>query len=241
MTLYNVERFLKLSLKSIVNQSYKDFEIIIVNDGSKDKTVKIIESFINKYSNIDVKFFDFSDNKKIPIRANFAIDHADGEYIAIQDGDDISLPKRLEIEVDFLDKRKDIFAVGCNGIIIDVDGNVIGDMVRPQSHRDIVRKIQFFVNPIINPSAMFRRDVFYDIGKYTLDKDIYLVQDYELWTRAILEGYLLFNIQQNLVKYRVNPLGNTKKCQACMVKAHRLVWKNFMEKNKKTHNIIIKG
>ena len=240
MTIYNVENYLKESLKSLRNQTYQDFEIIIINDGSKDKTVQIVEEFIKINRDLSISFFNFQDNKKIPIRANFAIDNAIGEYIAIQDGDDISLPHRFAAEVDLLDKRKDIFAVGTNAITIDKDGNVIGDMVRPQLHKDIVKKVKSFTNSIINPSAMFRRKDFYEIGKYTLDKEIYLVQDYELWTRAILKGYLLYNIQQQLVKYRVNPIGNTKRCQACMVKAHRLVWEQFMRESRLTkRNVII--
>jgi len=103
-TLYNCQNFIEQSILSIINQSFNDFEWIIINDGSSDKTWDIVTKLTDKYENI-IKI-DNKDNKKIPLRRNEAISMASSEYVAIHDGDDISLPNRLLHQYSFFSKAK---------------------------------------------------------------------------------------------------------------------------------------
>ncbi len=226
-TLYNCEKFIDESLKSICeDQLYKDFEIIIVNDGSSDSTW---DKVCNKKIKCPAHLINNKDNKKIPTRRNEAISLASGKYIAIHDGDDISMPERLSKQCGFLDNNHDIFCVGSHALKIDEDNNFIGIMDYPAlSYSSICSQMLIKKqNPMIDPSTMFRRDDFLKLGKYTLDKSIYTVPDMDLWCRAILSGKKMANLPRALIKYRSNSNGMTQKHKGEMIQAHMTVWNNF--------------
>jgi glycosyltransferase involved in cell wall biosynthesis len=231
-TVYNCEKFVKESLDSVFAQNYRNFELILVNDGSSDATRSILEPFLEKYGDFIV-FLDFNENKRIPTRRNEAIEQAKGDYISIHDGDDISLPNRLEKQVKFLDEHPDIFCVGSWAERIDEDNKDIGVMQYPPStHEEIVSIITsnrtFYLNPIIDPTTMFRHDEFIKLGMYTLRDDIYTVPDYDLWLRAIVYGRKFANLQENLIKYRVNSQSMTESKKKIMIQHHMTVWREFM-------------
>ena len=111
MPAYNVEKYIGEAIESILNQTFKDFEFIIINDGSTDNTANIIKQYAKKDKRI--KFIDNKDNRGFIARLNDCLNIAKGEYIAKMDSDDISLPTRLEKQVEFLDKHPDYGMVGC--------------------------------------------------------------------------------------------------------------------------------
>ena len=124
--IYNCEKYLQESIDSVLSQTFSDFELIIVNDGSTDSCEDIVRS----YSDNRIIFLNFADNKKIPFRRNQAINLALGEYIAIHDGDDVSLPDRFAIQIDKI-VGSELFCVGGHAIKIDTESNTIGDMDYP--------------------------------------------------------------------------------------------------------------
>ena len=104
-TVYNCEEYIKLSIESILRQTFTDYEFIIINDGSTDKTSDIIKTYKDKR----IKFIDEKENKGITYRSNQAIESSSGEYIAIHDGDDISFSNRLEKQIEILKRKKSCF------------------------------------------------------------------------------------------------------------------------------------
>jgi len=229
MPIYNCSAFLEESIFSVFDQDFNDYEFIIFNDGSTDSSVRIVKQFDASR----IQFFDDKKNIRIPRRRNQAISVARGKYIAIQDGDDISLQGRFTAQVDFLESNDDIFCVGGHAIKIDSSGNEIGKMAYPPAnHEDIVTEIiDKVTNPMIDPTTMFRRDIFNKLGQYTLREDIYTVPDFDVWTRAILKGFRFANIQEFLIKYRDNPDGMTLKHKDEMIRAFMAVWRPFVAKS----------
>jgi glycosyltransferase EpsE len=204
----------------------------LVNDGSTDATRSLLEPFLEKYGE-RVLFFDYDENRRIPLRRNEAIMAAGGEYAAIHDGDDISLPSRFEKQVKFLDENPEIFCVGSWAEEINENGEKIGKRdYPPKNHHEVVdiitSKETFYLNPIIDPTTMFRREDFINLGGYTLKDEIYTVPDFDLWLRAILNGRKFANIQENLIKYRINSQSVTGSKKKLMIKHHMVVWRKFM-------------
>lgn len=224
-TVFNCERYILESLESIAAQTYQNFEWLIINDGSTDKTWEIVSSF--KHPNIVL--VNNQDNKRIPTRRNEAIEMARGDLIAIHDGDDLSLPNRLKMQVEHLRENQDLFCLGGWAIRIDEHGNEGGIMSYPPTKPSESVKLLLHkrTNPIIDPTCMFRRSIFIKLGRYTLEKMIYTVPDMDLWARAIVSGYGLMSLPLPLIKYRINPDGMTRKHNAEMLGAHRAVWQRF--------------
>ena len=139
MSVYNGEKYLKEAINSILNQTFKDYEFIIVNDASTDKSIKILEEYAKKDNRIGL----IHNEKNIGLTRslNKAIKSANGAYIARQDADDISLPPRLEEEVNFLDKHPTVGLVGSYAWMIDEKGKILSDFKICTDNEDIKKKI----------------------------------------------------------------------------------------------------
>lgn len=229
-TLFNCEDYVEESLESIRSQEDPpDYEWLILNDGSEDLTWEKTTKFIDNHDFPgEVRLIDDNSNIRIPRRRNQAIGMARGKYITIHDGDDSSLPRRLRDEFDFLEAHSDIFCVGGHAIRMGLDSEPDGVMSYPMdTHDRIVRQLYKKVNPMIDPTTMFRRKDFLDLDGYTLDESIYTVPDMDLWCRAILSGRKMANIRRPMINYRVNPDGMTGLHKEAMIKAHMTVWREF--------------
>lgn len=226
-TLYNCEKFIKESLLSVLHQTYTDFQWIIVNDGSTDSTWDIVEDTVGDDKRVNL--IDSKENKKIPYRRNQAIGLAKGEYIAIHDGDDISLSHRFETQVEYLNNFTDVFCVGGHAISIDYNGNQTGVMNYPpvRNRQIVISLLRMKQNPMIDPTTMFRKADFDMLGGYTSDISIYTVPDMDLWARALIAGKKLANIYDTLIRYRKNPDGMTQRHKSEMIDAHMKVWHRF--------------
>ncbi len=230
MTVYNGERYIEKSLQSISNQTFKDFEIVIYDDCSTDNTVEIITDFLRHYKG-DYYFIFGEKNVGCGEGRSKAIKRSVGKYLAIQDADDISLPDRLERQVNFLEDNNDIFCIGSFVIKIDEEGEDCGEIEYPPENNDEVVKAitEKCMNPILDPTTMFRREDFDEIEGYSLDKSIWTVPDFDLWLRALLAGKEFHNIQEPLVRYRTNEEGVTRKHKEEMIRHHMIVWNSFMK------------
>ena len=129
-------------------------------------------------------------------------------------------------------KHPRTFCVGGFATKIDEDGAFVKEMdYPPQEQVDIIKMVvKDCRNPIIDPSVMFRKDVFNEIGGYSLDESIYTVPDFELWLNAMSKSCLFHNLQEALVKYRVHEDGLTVSKQEEMVEHHKKVWRDFIER-----------
>jgi len=229
ISIYNCEEYLEESLNSVFLQAEKkNIEIILVNDGSTDGTLDLCKKLVGGYRG-DSKIISHMDNKGCGKCRNEAVRASGGKYVAIQDGDDVSLLNRLEKQVEFLEKNEKIAFLGGHALKIDKEEEPMD--YPPQTHQEIVNMIKNkCMNPMIDPTMMFRRDAFIDSGGYGEEEDILYVPDFDLWTRAIKKGYKFHNLQEPIIMYRVNPEGNTRKHQKEMIKQHMKVWRSFTGK-----------
>ncbi|MEO1693370.1 MAG: glycosyltransferase [Cyanobacteria bacterium J06631_6] len=181
MSVYNGSAYLQESIESILHQTYSDFEFIIIDDCSTDKSAAIIAKYAQKDRRI--KLITNQTNIGLTKSLNKGLTLAQGEYIARQDADDISYPARLEKEVLVLEKSADIGLVSCNINLIDSQGNSLGKLDRA-CDTDIVGWYLLFYNRLAGHSqVMFRRQLVIKLRGY--DEARLYSQDYELWCRLI--------------------------------------------------------
>lgn len=178
MSVYNGSRYLSQSLESILNQTFTDFEFIIVDDGSTDNTWEIL----TEYAARDSRIILIRNEKNIGLTKslNKGLARAQGEYIARQDADDFSLPDRFEHQVRFLDTHSEVGVLGTAFYIIDEDGNVSGTVTPPQESA-LLHWLLLFCNPIPHPTVMARRKLICAVNGY--NPEFVTAQDYDLWAR----------------------------------------------------------
>jgi glycosyltransferase involved in cell wall biosynthesis len=194
MSVYNGEKYLKEAIDSILNQTFKDFEFLIINDGSTDRTKEILSS----YDDSRIKIIVNEKNIGLTKSLNKGLKVAKGEYIARQDADDISTTERLRKEVDFLDNNKEYTVVGTFLNVMDENSKIIGKIDKPIENGEIKKFLQKD-NCIAHGSAMIRKYDLLNVGLY--DGSIEKAQDYELFLR-ISEKYKLYNIPEYLYIWR---------------------------------------
>jgi len=199
---FNQETYIKEALKSILNQSFKSFEIIIINDGSTDKTLEIIKSFKDKR----IKIFS-TKNKGIISALNYGIEKCTSNIIARFDGDDIMLSERLKIQYDTFIKKKPIL-LGSNAYIIDSNSILIGKSNLPIKKNNIRSNLLKLAPSFFHSSVMFNKERIKRLGGYNLNAQY--VEDYDLWLSLYKEGVVL-NIYKPLIKYRVHNESISKK------------------------------
>ncbi|MBD3842801.1 MAG: glycosyltransferase [Campylobacterales bacterium] len=197
MSVCNGEKYLAEAIESILNQTYKNFEFIIVNDGSKDNSLEIIKNYMKQDNRIVL--ID-RENKGLPYSLNEGISIAKGEYIARMDADDISLPIRFEKQIDYMQKYNVDF-VYSDTLLIDKNGDEICKSYRPRNMEIVLCNLEIY-NLIPHPTVLIKREIFNEYGGYNISCKT--GQDLELWLRLrdkIKFGY----INECLLKYRLNP------------------------------------
>ena len=188
----NAEKYTKEAIESILNQTFTDFEFIIVYDPSFDNS---LINIINSYSDARIRIIENKKRIGLVKSLNKALRYAHGEYIARQDADDISLPNRLELQLDFLEKHPEVALLGTGIYVIDENGNEIEKRIMHPSPKKSLLK----GNRFIHGSVMFRKSVIDELGAYNeLFKNS---EDYELWLR-ISQKYDVNNLTMPLYKLR---------------------------------------
>ena len=190
MPAYNVEDYIKEAIDSILKQTYGDFEFIIINDGSTDKTEEIIQA----YNDPRIVYIKNEKRMNITDATNRGLEYARGRYIAMMDSDDISLPDRFEKQIKFMQSNPDIDVCGT---YIENFGDRDDIMVYPQNHNDIAVKFLFYSS--IPHSAILAKREFYEDIKY--ENEYNRAQDYALWVRGFRK-YRYANIPEVLYLYR---------------------------------------
>jgi glycosyltransferase involved in cell wall biosynthesis len=195
-TVYNGEKFLKETIMSVLNQTFKNFEYIFVDDGSTDQTKKIIRSFKDPR----IKYFYYGKNKgyeNLHNVVNFGLKECNGKYIARLDADDLCSKKRLEIQFNYLEAHPKIFMVGSSAQLINEKGKIIGKMMKKPWPSKVIKWTIGFNNPFIHSSVIFRNEGL----KYPS------YAEHFFFIEAILRGKKLKNLRKKLVAYRINPEG----------------------------------
>jgi len=194
MSVYNGEKYLREAIESILNQTFTDFEFLIVNDDSTDRTSEILQS----YNDSRIKIINNRKNIGCTKSLNNGLKAARGEYIARMDADDISMPYRFEKQTHFLDTHADYAVVGTFLKIIDANSHFVRIHDLPKDDAEI-RAYFRKDNCLAHGSVMIRKECLFIVGFY--DETFEKSQDYELWLR-VSEKYLLANIPEYLYMLR---------------------------------------
>lgn len=199
MPVYNSGQFLNQAIESILDQTYTDYEFIIINDGSTDDT----ESLILSYSDSRIKYFKNSANLGIVASLNKGIELASGKFLARMDADDVSLRERFEKQLHFMESNPEIAACGSQAFYINIMGTKIGQSSLPVQDDDIKARL-LFRNTFIHPSTFFRTKIVKEIG---YNPDYHYAEDYYLLAQ-ISRKHSVGNLCDPLLLYRIHD-GNT--------------------------------
>ncbi len=198
MSVFNGERFLRDAVKSILEQSFREFEFIVVDDGSNDASGSILDSYATLDSRVVVHH---QENKGLIESLNYACKRARGKYIARMDADDIAVRDRFLWQVAFLDAHPEVGVLGGAAEFINADGAPLGELSLPTDHRKISAALLHDC-VILHPSVLVRKDVFLAAGGYR--RVMVDAEDYDLWLR-LAEQTQLANLNDVVLKRRHHP------------------------------------
>jgi L-malate glycosyltransferase len=199
MSVYNGEKYLAEAIHSILQQTFTDFEFLIVNDGSSDNSVSIIESFKDSR----IRLIHNEKNLGLIDSLNKGVLLAKGEYIARMDADDISIPSRLEKQVNFLDTNLEVSAVAAHVRFMNEDGEETGywdteinTNTWPEIYETLAKD-----DCIAHPTVLIRKSV---LAKYLYRRSQKNIEDWDLWLRIAADGLRIGKINEVLLKYRIH-------------------------------------
>jgi glycosyltransferase involved in cell wall biosynthesis len=199
LPVFNTEKYLLECLQSIKNQTYTNWELIIINDGSTDNSHQIITNFIQTILN-KVQYFHLEQNQGLPYCLNLGIHHAKSTYIARIDADDIMLPERLKEQIFFLKTHPNIGVVGAYAIDINEKSERMQIRTKPTDNQAI-KHLLFKDCPFIHPSILMRKSIL----EYASYRNKYpFAEDYDLWIR-LADKTEFANIPIPLIYKRMHP------------------------------------
>jgi len=193
--IYNGQKYIRETIASLLQQTYEDFEILIVVNCTNDLTIKILKEFKDER----IRIFE-TNICQLAFNLNYGLLQSRGDYIARIDADDIAVENRLEKQLKVLQTGK-YDVIGTNIQLINENGKEIGEKKYPEFNNKIRRTI-IFASPLAHPSTMYKKDVILKYGGYLNGK---VSEDYDLWLRLMRDKSIKFyNIQENLIKYRIH-------------------------------------
>jgi len=197
LPVFNAELYLKESIDSILNQTYQNFELIIINDNSNDYSKQIILNYNDKR----IHYYENLKNEGLVFTLNRGLKIAKGIFIIRMDADDVSLPFRFKKQVDFLNLNQDVDLVGSLYYTIDKNGKVLNRVKYPLKYEDI--KFGLLFNSVLcHPSIMFRRKLI-DLNYFIYENEYFPAEDYHLWT-ILIQNIKIGNINDYLILYRIH-------------------------------------
>ena len=192
MPTYNDAHFLPAALENILRQTWEDFELIVVNDGSQDETREILDDYASRYPIIAIH----QENSKLPGALNTGFRRAKGEYLTWTSTDNFMRPNMLECLVHALDTHPDVGLVYADWEIIDEDGHVQGVIETLEHDPLLLRRVNY-----VQACFLYRRACQEQVGLY--DPEYFLAEDWEYWWR-IAQSFNLMHVPQVLYQYRVH-------------------------------------
>lgn len=209
---YNAEKYLVQSVESILTQTFTDFELLIIDDGSTDKTLEIANGFTDPR----IRVIKNPHNLGIPKTRNIGWQEAGGDFIANQDADDWSHPERLEKQLAFMHENPQVAMSSTNRNLVDEHGNSQSQRAMPASPTWVSMKMR---NEIVCTSVMIRKSILDEFGGYNECFD--MAEDYELWLR-IIKKHPIANMPEHLINIRVHSQSTTAKDSYALVNWHTL-------------------
>lgn len=209
MTTYNEEKYIHKCIESILNQTYRDFRLFIVDDDSTDNTSRIIKEYAKSDERIEL--IETGENIGFCRSLNVGLKKIQADYVARIDADDICLDFRFAKEVEFLDKHPEISAVGSSMLVHD-DGGIWGFV---EAVNDFSIDFALERVPLFHPTVMMRKKVIDAIGGYTVwQKKTRCSEDYDLWLKWLSAGYKISNLKIPTIMYREDEISYRKRDKA---------------------------
>ncbi len=197
MPAYNAEKNIAEAISSVLNQTFSEFELVIVNDGSTDSTEQIIRSFTDPR----IRLFS-QENKGVASALNTGLIHAKAVYIARFDADDVCYPDRLQTQFNFMESNPLYGIIGSSVDYTDMHGEYLFTFNPPATTNTDIQNLEFNICPFIHSSVFYRKEIVVNNGCY--DKNAYNFEDHLLWLN-ILKDTKACNLVQPLLKVRFNP------------------------------------
>lgn len=196
MGIYNCENTLDEAIQSLLDQTNQQWKLIMCDDGSKDNTYKKAKSYAEQYENIILIQND--KNMGLNYTLNHCLEYVDTEYVARMDADDISLPTRLEKEINFLDDHHEYAIVSTPMIYFDEHGYFrVG-----KGNGEVIKSDFIKGTPFCHAPCMVRSEAYRKVKGYTVAEKLLRVEDYHLWYKMYLNGYRGYNLKEPLYKMR---------------------------------------
>lgn len=244
MSTYNAEKYIAETIESILNQTYKDFELLISEDGSTDNTLNIIKKYAEKDKRIKIFAHE---NMGASHSYNRAMELIENEWIARMDADDIMMPNRIERQVAFIQENPDLAVASSFVYNIDENGKIIAKYESPLTNREIVadRVKRNHAIGFHHPAVIMRKSVVQEVGGYR--QAFWPTEDLDLWNRITERGYIVLVQPEYLLKYRIHSTSasiSKSKTQAqkirwveeCIVKRRNgqpePTWQEFLDSQK---------
>lgn len=196
---YNAAKYIEQTINSLLQQTFTNFELLIVDDGSTDNTISIINSFTDSR----IRLIKNEHNLGLVNTLNKAAILCNGKYIARMDADDVALPQRLHLQKEFLDTHTNVAAVAGWVNFIDEDGTETGtwSLDRQTNTAGEIKKALVKENCIAHPTVMIRTEV---LQKFLYSQKQQHIEDYDLWLRLTANGHAIEKVQQPVLNYRVH-------------------------------------
>lgn len=198
MPAYNAGSYIREAIDSVLQQTFTDFEFLIIDDGSKDNTPNILK----EYSDPRIRIIS-RPNKGLIASLNEGLQEARASLIARHDADDVMRPHRLEHQFDFFQQHPDYAIIGSDMAYIDREGVYVARQEAPDGHSDEeIRTNRFYKCPFIHPTVLFQKDMILAVGGYP--NGAILFEDWLLWIR-VMETHKVCNLKEVLMYTRINP------------------------------------
>jgi glycosyltransferase involved in cell wall biosynthesis len=197
MPAYNAGKYIGDAITSVLEQTFADFELLIINDGSTDNTIDVVRSFDDPRIVVI-----YQDNKGIAGALNNGLKYARAPYIARFDADDICYPERLQQQYDFMVANPEYSVIGSAADYIDMEGHFLFTHKPPAFNNDEIQQLKYSVCPFIHSCVFYKKDMVISKGGY--NEHAYSFEDHFLWVN-ILKDQKACNLAQPLIKVRLNP------------------------------------
>lgn len=205
MSVFNGEDFLRDSIQSVLDQSFKNFEFIIIDDGSSDNSLQVIRSY--EVSDPRIRLIT-QKNQGLAKALNIGIKNSRAKYIARIDADDICYESRLMKQFNFMEQNHSVDLIGCSLDVINEHGSITASKKQLTNFKDICKK-KYLLSPLFHPT-FFGRKAFFEANNGYRENFVF-AQDYDLVLRGLDSGSIILNLEEKLVKWRdfqkkINPL-----------------------------------
>ena len=203
MPVYNAEKHLGYAIQSVLNQTHKNLELIIINDGSTDKSREIAGSFYDSR----IRYFDNETNSGIVFSRNRGVELSMGDFIGMVDADDVVYPEKFEKQINFLSKNPDFGLVGSWVKFIDDNGNRLPGSWKLNAPAEMIPSIMLFKNYFLQSAVLYKNEC---LKAFSFSKGYDIVEDYLIWYQ-MLKKYKGWNLNDYLVDYRIHNNSITKR------------------------------